>query len=146
MYHHRFHTDRPLIQLASAILLVLAWAASPLPAAAEDDRDWWAFQPLVNPEIPAVQDERWSQNPIDRFIYHRLAENKIQPAPQADRTTLARRLYFNLIGLPPTPEQIDDFVADQSPEAWEKLIDRLLSDPRYGEHWARFWLDLVRYA
>lgn len=112
----------------------------------DDDRQWWAFQPLQKPEVPRHRDDAWSRTAIDRFAFHRMAENNISPAPQADRVTLVRRLYYDLIGLPPTPEQIDDFLEDRSPAAWEELIDRLLEDQRYGEHWARFWLDLVRYA
>ncbi len=146
MNHQRFQNLRLFNQLVSLVLLLLAFATSPFHAVAEDDRDWWAFQPLVKPDIPVVENERWSRNPLDRFIYHRMAAAGIEPAPLADHTTLVRRLYFNLLGLPPTPEQIDAFVFDDSPDAWESLIDRLLDDPRYGEHWARFWLDLVRYA
>ncbi|MCB9782738.1 MAG: DUF1549 domain-containing protein [Candidatus Omnitrophica bacterium] len=108
--------------------------------------DWWAIQPLVRPEIPTVQNDRWSRNPIDRFVFRRLADKGLTPAPEADRVQLVRRLFFDLVGMPPTPREIDDFLNDSSPEAWEHLVDRLLDDPRYGEHWARFWLDLVRYA
>ncbi|MDA1049628.1 MAG: PSD1 and planctomycete cytochrome C domain-containing protein [Planctomycetota bacterium] len=110
------------------------------------DREWWAFQPLSKPEVPVDANDTWSRNEIDRFVHVRLAEQHMQPAPPADRHTLARRLYFDLLGLPPTPEEIDAFVKDESPAAWEKLVDRLLDDERYGEHWARYWLDLVRFA
>ncbi|MBI2480457.1 MAG: DUF1549 domain-containing protein, partial [Planctomycetia bacterium] len=110
------------------------------------DREWWAFQPLVKPEVPVNANDHWSRNEIDRFVSARLAAQEMQAAPPADRNTLVRRLYFDLLGLPPTPEEIDTFVNDDSPEAWEKLIDRLLDDERYGEHWARYWLDLVRFA
>ncbi|MCA9427466.1 MAG: DUF1549 domain-containing protein, partial [Candidatus Omnitrophica bacterium] len=108
--------------------------------------EWWAIQPLERPEIPTVQNDRWSRNPIDRFVFRRLADKGLTPAPEADRVQLVRRLFFDLVGMPPTPREIDDFLNDSSPEAWEHLVDRLLDDPRYGEHWARFWLDLVRYA
>ncbi len=110
------------------------------------DREWWAFQPLFKPEVPVAENDHWSRNEIDRFVFARLAEQGMHAAPQADRNTLVRRLYFDLLGLPPTPDEIDSFVNDESPEAWEKLIDRLLDDQRYGEHWARYWLDLVRFA
>jgi hypothetical protein len=110
------------------------------------DRQWWAFQPLSKPDVPIDANDNWSQNEIDRFVHAQLAEQGMQPAPQADRHSLVRRLYFDLLGLPPTPDEIDAFVNDESPEAWEKLIDRLLDDQRYGEHWARYWLDLVRFA
>lgn len=110
------------------------------------DRAWWAFQPLAMPDVPAVEGDTWSRNPIDRFVYRRLREHDMEPAPQAGKAVLVRRLYFDLTGLPPSPEEIDRFVNDPAPDAWEHLVDRLLDDPRYGEHWARFWLDLVRYA
>lgn len=110
------------------------------------DREWWAFQPLAKPQVPVDENDRWSRNEIDRFVFARLTEQGMQAAPPADRNTLVRRLYFDLLGLPPTPSEIDAFVNDESPEAWGKLIDRLLDDERYGEHWARYWLDLVRFA
>jgi hypothetical protein len=110
------------------------------------DRRWWAFQPLAKPRPPRVRQDDWSRNEIDRFVLRRLRDNEMQPAPRADRATLVRRLYFDLVGLPPAPDEVNSFVQDTSPDAWEKLVDRLLDDPRYGEHWARYWLDLVRYS
>ncbi|MEX0819377.1 MAG: PSD1 and planctomycete cytochrome C domain-containing protein, partial [Pirellulaceae bacterium] len=110
------------------------------------DREWWAFLPLRKPEVPLDENDNWSRNEIDRFVYARLAEQGMQAAPQADPNTLVRRLYFDLLGLPPTPEEIDAFTQDDSPDAWERLVDRLLDDQRYGEHWARYWLDIVRFA
>ena len=110
------------------------------------DRQWWAFQPLSKSEAPVDAGDPWSRNEIDRFVRARLAEQGMQNAPQADRKVLVRRVYFDLLGLPPTPDQVDAFIADGSPDAWENLIDRLLDDDRYGEHWARYWLDLVRFA
>ncbi len=101
---------------------------------------------MRDPAVPAVDDPRWSQNPIDCFIYRKLQSQDLTPAPEAERTTLIRRAYFDLIGLPPTPAEIDAFVADKSPEAFARLIDRLLESPHYGERWGRHWLDLVRYA
>ncbi|HUG19672.1 MAG TPA: DUF1549 domain-containing protein, partial [Planctomycetaceae bacterium] len=112
----------------------------------ESDREWWAFQPLAKPEVPTLKDDRWSKTEIDRFIMRRLQQAELTPAPQATRSQLVRRLYYDLIGLPPSPEELDAFLQDESPDAWEKLIDRLLADQRYGEHWGRYWLDLVRYA
>src|SRR5690606_3969973 len=85
-------------------------------------------------------------NPIDAFILSRLEAAKLTPAPPADKRTLARRAYFNVTGLPPTVDQLNEFLADTRPDAWERLVDELLSSPQYGEHWARHWLDLVRYA
>ena len=112
------------------------------------DRTWWSFTPLATGEPPktAPGDSGWAMNEIDRFVAARLTEAKLTPAPEADRATLIRRATFTLTGLPPTPEEIAAFVADTSAEAYAKLIDRLLASPRYGEHWARHWLDLVRYA
>ncbi|MFK7734658.1 MAG: PSD1 and planctomycete cytochrome C domain-containing protein [Pirellulaceae bacterium] len=110
------------------------------------DREWWAFQELTNVHPPVTEGDQWSENAIDQFIYRKLSEEELEPAPRASDITLVRRLYFDLIGLPPTQEEIESYLADTSPDAWEKLVDRLLVDERYGEHWARFWLDLVRYA
>lgn len=113
----------------------------------EHDLDWWSFRPLTRPSIPMVTRSTGSAlHPIDAFVVTRLGDHQMQLAPQADRRTLVRRLYFNVIGLPPTPEEVESFVADRSTDAWPRLVDRLLDDPRYGEHWARFWLDIVRYA
>jgi mono/diheme cytochrome c family protein len=119
------------------------WTSSTPKAAAPS---WWSFKQPVRPAVPAVQDASRVRNPIDAFILAKLEEKKLHLAPEADRRTLARRAYFDLHGLPPTPEQIDEFVNDQSPDAYEKLVDRLLASPRYGERWGRQWLDLVRYA
>ncbi|MFN4259708.1 MAG: DUF1549 domain-containing protein [Gemmataceae bacterium] len=112
----------------------------------DEDRAYWAFQPVREPAVPDVADNHWSQHPIDRFILQRLRAEKLTPAGEADKITLIRRLYFDLIGLPPTPREVEDFVADTASDAYEKLVDRLLASPRYGERWARHWLDLVRYA
>jgi len=109
-------------------------------------KSWWAFQPLKKVAIPVVEGERWARNPIDRFIFQRLKKEGLSPAPEADRATLIRRLYFDLVGLPPNPEAVDAFVKDSEPQAYERLVDGLLASPRYGERWARHWLDLVRYA
>ncbi|MCY2976608.1 MAG: PSD1 and planctomycete cytochrome C domain-containing protein [Planctomycetota bacterium] len=110
------------------------------------DRQWWAFVPVKKTDPPIDGRDEWSKNTIDRFVWKGLSEHEMEPAPIADKTTLIRRLYFDLIGLPPSPAEIDAFVCDESPNAIEQVIDRLLADSRYGEHWARFWLDLVRYA
>ncbi|MFN3325452.1 MAG: PSD1 and planctomycete cytochrome C domain-containing protein [Bryobacteraceae bacterium] len=107
---------------------------------------WWSFRKPVRPPIPQVKHAAWVRNPIDAFILRKLGEIGLQPAPPADRHTLVRRAYFDLHGLPPTPEQVDEFVNDKSENAYEKLVERLLASPRYGERWGRYWLDLVRYA
>ncbi|HVU90448.1 MAG TPA: DUF1549 and DUF1553 domain-containing protein [Pirellulales bacterium] len=109
-----------------------------------EDRDYWAWRPLVRAAVPRTTTP--TANPIDGFLQERLNEAGIQPAPEADRRTLIRRATFDLHGLPPTPEEVAQFEADAAPEAFERLIDRLLASPRYGEHVARYWLDLVRYA
>ena len=110
------------------------------------DRQWWAFSPVKKFEVPSDVRDTWSRTDIDRFVWKTLAEKGMQPAPQAQNAALIRRLYFDLIGLPPSPAELVDFVQDASPNAFETLVDRLLDDPRYGENWARFWLDLVRYS
>ncbi len=107
---------------------------------------WWSLRKPARPAIPGVKDASWIRNPIDAFILAKLDAKGLRPAPAADRRTLARRVYFDLHGLPPTPEEVDQFVNDTSKDAYEKLIDRLLASPRYGERWGRYWLDLVRYA
>ncbi len=106
----------------------------------------WCWQPLSPTAPPDVQDSAWVQDSLDRFILKRLEDANIRPASPADRRTLIRRAYFDLIGLPPSPQQVQDFVDDSSPEAFEKVIDELLESPRFGERWARHWLDLARYA
>ena len=116
------------------------------PKITDEDREWWAFQPVANPSVPNADSAGWSRNEIDQFIARRLQNSKIQPAPEADRRTLIRRLYFDLIGLPPGNEEVDAFVNDESPDAWQKVVDRLLDSPQYGERWGRHWLDLVRYS
>jgi hypothetical protein len=111
-----------------------------------EDRSWWAFQKPVRRPIPKVADARWRANPIDAFVKKALDQKGLSPAPQADRHTLIRRAYLDLTGLLPSPAEVDAFVNDPSPQAYEKLIERLLSSPHYGERWGRFWLDVARYA
>jgi hypothetical protein len=109
----------------------------------------WAFVPPAKHEPPALEAsprKSWVQNPIDAFILAQLEANNLQPAPKADKRTLCRRAYFDLTGLPPTEQQLEEFLSDESPDAWEKLIDKLLASPHYGERWGRHWLDLVRFA
>jgi Protein of unknown function (DUF1549)/Protein of unknown function (DUF1553)/Planctomycete cytochrome C len=106
----------------------------------------WAFVPPKQQVLPKVKQTTWPRNPIDRFILARLEAEGLEPSPRADCHTLTRRLYLDLIGLPPTPEEAEAFAKDSSPDAYEKLVDRLLSSSHYGERWARRWLDLARYA
>lgn len=112
----------------------------------EAAKSHWAFQPVHKTEPPAVADEYWIASPIDRFVLARLEAAGMKPRPKADKETLIRRASFDLTGLPPTAEEIDAFLADETPEAFEKLVDSLLQSPHYGERWGRHWLDLVRYA
>jgi len=112
----------------------------------ETDLNWWSFQPVHKPDLPRIQNETWVRNEIDYFVARKHAQEHLTPAPEADRRVLIRRIYYDLIGLPPTIEEVDQFVADEDPYAYERLVDRLLDRPEYGERWARHWLDLVRYA
>lgn len=115
----------------------------------EQGGEWevhWGFRKPEQVDPPAVENESWIRNPIDRFILARLEGAGLEPAPPANRQTLIRRVYYDLIGLPPTPEQVERFVNNKDPLAYRKLVDRLLASPHYGEKWARHWLDVVRYA
>jgi hypothetical protein len=112
----------------------------------ESDREHWSFRPLVRPPLPEVNDRQWTRTPIDFFILHGLERKQLQPQPPANRETLLRRLSFDLTGLPPSPEEMDLFLADDSPDAYEQLVDRLLASPAYGQRWAQHWLDLARFA
>ncbi|HEX6984468.1 MAG TPA: DUF1549 domain-containing protein [Planctomycetaceae bacterium] len=110
-------------------------------------REFWAFRPLAELEPPSVHDpEGWCLNDIDRFVLAKQREKGLRPSPPADRLTLIRRTYLDLVGMPPTPEEVDAFLADGSPDAYERLVDRLLDDERFGERWARHWLDVARFA
>jgi len=122
-------------------------AYAPGPKAARSGRPpHWAFQPVKRPTLPTVRNSGWCITPIDRFVLASLEKRGMHPAEPADRRTLLRRVTFDLIGLPPTPGEIADFLADRSPNAYEKVVDRLLASPRYGERWARHWLDVVHYG
>lgn len=112
----------------------------------EEAKRYWAYQPVKRPTPPAVKNATWVKNPIDAFILAKLEAKGLTPAAPADKVALVRRVYYDLTGLPPSPEHVDRFVNDPSPAAYERLIDRLLDSPHYGEKWGRHWLDLVRYA
>lgn len=118
----------------------------PAEAIAAKTKQHWAFLPVQLPAMPAVQHEAWVQSPIDRFVLARLEAADLPPSPPADRRTLIRRAYFDLIGLPPTTAEINEFQLDNSPDAFAKVVDRLLASPHYGERWGRYWLDLARYS
>jgi hypothetical protein len=111
-----------------------------------EEKGFWAYQPVKDVAPPAVKDESWIASPIDRFILSRLEANGLTPSPAADKQALIRRVTFDLTGLPPTPEEVDAFLMDESPQAFEKVVSRLLESPHYGERWGRHWLDVVRYA
>ncbi|RYG33879.1 DUF1549 domain-containing protein, partial [bacterium] len=106
----------------------------------------WSLQPVKKPPVPKVKNAAWSANPLDTFVLAKLEAKKLTPAPAADRRTLLRRVTFDLIGLPPTSAEMDAFLADKSPQAYGKVVDRLLASPRYGERQARAWLDVARYS
>ena len=128
-----------------------SWVASGAPygieplAARRAGRDWWSLRPVSRPKVPEVS-SGWVRNPVDAFVLQALNEHGLEPAPEADRVRLIRRLSFDLTGLPPTPEEVDAFLADTKPDAYERLVDRLLDSPRYGERWGRHWLDVVRFG
>jgi hypothetical protein len=109
-------------------------------------REFWSLRPVADPPAPHVENTSWPANDIDRFLYAKMSEKSLRPVADADKRTLLRRASFDLIGLPPTPEEIDAFLADGSPDAFARVVDRLLDSPRYGERWGRHWLDVARYA
>jgi Protein of unknown function (DUF1553)/Protein of unknown function (DUF1549) len=131
--------------LAGALLAPVAPAADDYPLT-EKQRAHWAWQSPHRPTLPGVKDPAWVCNPVDLFVLARLEGDGVRPAPAAPREQLLRRVTFDLTGLPPTPEESDAFLNDPAPDAWEKVVDRLLASSRYGERWGRHWLDLVRYA
>ena len=115
-------------------------------AFSDEDRAYWAFQPVASPALPEVSDSAWCRNGVDHFILAALDAHELTPAPEADRRTLIRRLSYDLTGLPPTPEEVDAFLSDTGADAYGRLVERLLESPAYGQHWAQHWLDVVRYA
>ncbi|MFN0111745.1 MAG: PSD1 and planctomycete cytochrome C domain-containing protein [Blastocatellia bacterium] len=112
----------------------------------EEEKKYWAYQPLAKPTAPKVKNQAWVKSPIDAFVLAKLEEKNLTPAPPADKLTLLRRATFDLTGLPPTETEIKDFLTDDSPKAFEKVVEQLLASPRYGEKWGRHWLDVARYA
>lgn len=144
----------------AAIAQIVAWINAgvpydrPLEKAAPDGRvasarpgsDHWAFQPVKRPLVPKVNNPSWVRNPVDAFVAAKRDEKRLAPLPQADKRVLIRRLYLDLIGLPPPPQEIQAFLADSSAGSYEKIVDRLLASPRYGERWGRHWMDIWRYS
>ncbi|AMV22853.1 hypothetical protein VT84_00475 [Gemmata sp. SH-PL17] len=137
-------------RIAISVLLALFASLIAAPSRGIDTpaaKTHWAFQPPVRPLVPETQHPRSAiRNDIDRFILSRLDKEKLKPSPEADRVTLCRRLYLDLVGLPPTPKEVDEFVADKRADAYERLVEKLLASPHYGERWARWWLDAARFA
>ncbi|HZY85608.1 MAG TPA: PSD1 and planctomycete cytochrome C domain-containing protein [Gemmataceae bacterium] len=131
--------DRPLVERAGP-------AGKKPMRVTEEDRLFWSFRPLARPTPPAVKSPAWCRTPVDQFILHKLEDKGLTPTAEAERRKLIRRAYFDLIGLPPSPAEVEAFVRDPSPRAYEALIDRLLASPHFGERWARHWLDVARFA
>ncbi len=149
-------SDEHIAVLGAWIAAGAAWpeseaeAPAPLPSHEKritaEQRAYWAFQPIGKPRAPEVRNAAWPRSDIDRFVLARLEAEGLAPVAEADKLTLIRRATLDLTGLPPTPEEVDAFLADQSPEAWTTVIDRLLASPHYGETWGRHWLDVARYG
>lgn len=149
------HTAEPGMPFKKAKLsvdqidILTKWVAAGVPYSAPlEPPQWWSLMPLHPPTIPPVADGHrgWPLNPVDQFIAAAWPARQLGPTAPADKRTLLRRVYFDLIGLPPTPAEMDAFLADQAPRAYERVVDRLLQSPQYGERWARFWMDLAHYA
>ncbi len=143
--------DEAIVVLTAWVKMGIPWPDGPAVdtkalTVAEVRAKHWSFQPVRKFDLPAVQNAAWVKTPVDAFVLARLEEKHLSPAPPADRRTLIRRVSVDLIGLPPTPEEVAAFEADRSPNAYEKRIDRLLASPHYGERWGRHWLDVARYA
>lgn len=144
---HRMPPEEKLADAEIALLEEWVRLGAPDPRVLDQNQpnatDWWSLKPLTTPDLPTIEGVA---HPVDRFIRARLAELKIEPSPEADRGTLIRRIYFDLHGLPPSSDEVAAFVNDPAPGAYERLVDRLLESPRYGERWARHWLDAIHFA
>lgn len=149
--------DREIATLTRWVAMGLPWPNSkpsapivgdskPGSGITDEQRQFWSFQPVRDVSVPQVKDGTWSRTDIDRFILATLEAKGLHPAPTADKRTLIRRATFDLTGLPPTPEEVEAFLADQTSESFDRVVDRLLASPQYGERWGRHWLDVVRYA
>ena len=139
-------THRLLLAVAFALVISISPRLRAGALAVSATEKHWAFQPVRRPEVPVVTDRAWASNPIDRFVMAKLEAERLKPVAGADRRTLIRRLFLDLIGLPPTPQEVENFVSDRSEYAVARLVDDLLARPQYGERWGRHWLDVVRYA
>jgi len=139
-------TDEQIGLLRAWIDQGARWPEKAFADAQRKGAEHWAFQPIERPEVPMPRRAEWVQNPIDAFVSRRLETEQIEPSPPADKHTLIRRLYLDLLGLPPSPQEVAAFVEDDRNDAYERLVDRVLRSPHYGERWGRHWLDLARYA
>ncbi|HWB98334.1 MAG TPA: DUF1549 domain-containing protein [Bryobacteraceae bacterium] len=133
-------------ELADLTAWIQAGAPWPQTASQKSDRTFWSFQPVKDYPVPEVKNKAWVKNPVDAFILAKLEEKGLTPAKPADKLSLLRRATFDLTGLPPTPKEMEAFLEDSSPDAFAKVVDRLLASPQYGERWGRHWLDVARYA
>src|SRR5262245_5069670 len=131
------------------VSLAMASEIAPLGTYTPRERGHWAFVKRATPAVPAfslASDKAWAKSPVDAFILQRLKKEGLKPSPLADRATLIRRVYFDMIGLPPSPREVAEFIADKSPDAYSKIVEKLLASPHYGERWGQHWLDVARYA
>ena len=145
--------DDEIADLAHWVEMGAPWPESKQPAQTQkgfvltpEKRALWSLQPVRKPAVPTVKDAGWAKTPIDHFVLAKLEQKNLKPLPAANRRVLIRRATYDLTGLPPTPEEIESFEQDRSPDAYSKVIDRLLASPHYGERWGRHWLDVARYA
>jgi len=142
--------DDQIEAIAAWVKAGAVWPTGPAKALkyviTSEQRSFWSFQPVVQPALPKVKDMKWGHNEVDRFILAKLEEKALTPVWPADRRTLIRRAYLDLTGLPPSPEDVDAFARDKSPDAFARVVDGLLASPRYGERWGRYWLDIARYS
>jgi hypothetical protein len=139
-------SDRQIADLTRWVQMGASYPENASIEEGQTGRKFWAFQPPVDPPLPVVKDVAWAKTPLDRFVLAQLEAIGLRPAPPADPRTLIRRATFDLTGLPPTPREIEAFLADNSPDAFARVVDRLLASPAYGERWGRHWLDIARYA
>ena len=146
---------RRKLVLSGVAFVVIGLAAdavdrvAPLGTYADRERRHWSFVKRSHPAVPSFAtpaEKSWAANAVDAFILQRLKQEGLKPSPAADRATLVRRLYFDMLGLPPTPADVSQFVADKAPDAYSKLVEKLLASPQYGERWGQHWLDVVRFA
>ena len=139
-------TKRQIAALVRWVKMGAPYPATTVAAKHTRDPNYWAFQPPVKPPVPPVTNTNWPQSAMDHFILAKLEAAGLSPSTRANKRTLIRRVTFDLIGLPPTPDEIDSFLTDNSPDAFVRTVDRLLESPHYGERWGRHWLDVARYA